>query len=58
MAKPKMYGQVKPAPAFGYDHMERMWQRRHQKQRNREKAERPLVAGQIAKAKEAPENGA
>ena len=52
MGKPKMYGMVKPAPAMGHGHMERMWQRRLQKQRNRERAERPLVAAQIAKEKE------
>lgn len=51
MGKPKMYGMVKTAPAMGHGNMERMWQRRLQKQRNRERADRILVA-QIAKEKE------
>jgi hypothetical protein len=53
MAKARIYGQVKTAPPGGYGNMERAWQRKLQKQRNRERAERPLVAAQIAKEKEA-----
>ena len=53
MAKAKMYGKVKPAPAGGYGAMERAWQRKLQKQRNREHTTRPMVAGQIAKKEEA-----
>lgn len=53
MAKAIMYGQVKPAPANGRDGMERMWRRRIQKQRNRERAPRNMVAAQIHKEKEA-----
>ena len=52
MGKHRMYGMVKPAPAYGPGNMERMWQRRLQKQRNRERAERPMVAAQITKEKE------
>ena len=53
MAKAKVYGKTKPGPAMGAGNMERMWRRKLQKQRNRERAERPLVAVQIAKEKEA-----
>lgn len=52
MGKPRIYGQVKPAPPHGHGNMERMWQRKLQKQRNRERAERPLVVAQITKEKQ------
>lgn len=53
MAKARIYGQVKPVPPGGYGNMERAWQRKLQKQRNRERAPRPVVAGQTPKEKEA-----
>ena len=53
MAKARMYGMVKPAPAMGHEAMGRMWQRKLKKQRNRERAPRNVVAGQIPKEKEA-----
>ena len=53
MAKARMYGKVKNTPAMGQAAMDRMWQRKLQKQRNRERSTRPMVAGQIPKEKEA-----
>lgn len=53
MAKAKVYGKVKTTPAMGYGAMERAWQRKLQKSRNRERAPRSVVAGQIAKKEEA-----
>lgn len=53
MAKAKMYGKVKNTPAVGHATMERMWQRKLKKQRNRERAPRNVVAGRIPKEKEA-----
>lgn len=53
MAKARMYGKVKNRPAMGQAAMDRMWQRKLQKSRNRERAPRSVVAGQIPKEKEA-----
>lgn len=52
MSKAKIYGKVKTGHAMGRSAAERMWQRRLQKQRNREATTPKPVAGQIVKEKE------
>lgn len=54
MAKPKMYGKVKPGPAMGQGSLDRMWQRKLQRQRNREKQTPKPAPAQIVKEKEGP----
>lgn len=51
MAKPRMYGMIKRG-AQVTAHTACMWQKKLQKQRNRERAPRNVVAGRIPKEKE------
>lgn len=51
MAKPKVYGSPSKDPKMS-SHLDRCWQRKLKRQRQRENATRSPVAGQITKEKE------